>query len=391
LTEVVFKDSKAEKLRPDALLTVHTGHRTWTALIEAKVGRAEFKPEQIEGYAALAKSMGVDAVVTISNQFVALPDHHPTPLPKNLTKHVKLFHWSWMFIITQASLLMSGDNITDNDQKFILKEMLRFFAHSSSGVSNFDRMNTEWRELVSKIQAGAELSKVSNDVENTVASWHQEVRDLALIMSRKLQCEVTVRLKRTESASAIDRLRGDIESLINDHCLTCSLVIPDAAAPLEVKADLRTRCVSTSMRLAAPSDRKSSKARTNWLVRMLSKTEPEDVYVRAYWPGRAPTTQAGLLALREDPEALAAANRQLVPSSFEVFAIKDFGGRFSGTRTFIEDLENVIPAFYENVGQRLSQWQPPPPKIKPELSTTDLDEVEGQLADSQSGNSEGLT
>ena len=53
----------------------------------------------------------------------------------------------------------------------------------------------------------------------------------------------------------------------------------------------------------------------------------------------------------------------MAPTGFEVLMIEDLAGRFSGRRTFIEDLEKVIPEFYEKVGQHLRRWNPSPPPI----------------------------
>lgn len=69
-TEVVLaKSDGTAKHRPDGLIVVHTGKATWTALVEAKVGAAELTNEQIEAYLNLAKLNGIDAVITLSNQF----------------------------------------------------------------------------------------------------------------------------------------------------------------------------------------------------------------------------------------------------------------------------------------------------------------------------------
>ena len=56
------------------------------------------------------------------------------------------------------------------------------------------------------------------------------------------------------------------------------------------------------------------------------------------------------------------------------------GKRFGGQRTFIEDLERIVPEFYDLVGANLKAWQAPPPKaVKSrggtnpvELTTDDL-------------------
>ena len=64
------------------------------------------------------------------------------------------------------------------------------------------------------------------------------------------------------------------------------------------------------------------------------------------------------------------------PTSFEVLMIKDLAGRFSGRRTFIEDLENLIPEFYDRIGQNLRPWSPPPPSIDKRDPIQDTDSVE---------------
>ena len=363
-TEIVFKNGPSPKnLRPDGLLVVTTGKRQWSALVEAKVGRNEINTDQVADYVQLAKANGIDAVITISNQFVALPDHHPIVLPKAQQKNIELYHWSWMTLVTQATLLLSGDDVGDVDQRFILNEFLRFLRHPSAGVASFDRMNPEWKDVVGKVQAGGKLTKSAPEVENTVASWHQESRDLCLVMSRKLGRDVDVRLSRVHANDPVKRLRDDCDEFVKRTVLECALNVPDAAAPLIVSADLRTRSIITSMKIAAPADKKSTKARVNWLIRQLAKSDPQDVHVRALWPGRAEPTQASLSTLREAPDALEASNKSLTPNWFEVLLVRSIAGKFSGTKTFIEHLEEAVPAFYEQAGQHLRAWQPPAPKI----------------------------
>lgn len=106
-TEVVFKSGPdPRKIRPDGLIVVNTGKRTWSALVEAKVGNNEITSAQVELYGQMAKANTIDAIITLSNQFVALPEHHPVTLPKTLSKSVSLYHWPWMSLVTQASLLI---------------------------------------------------------------------------------------------------------------------------------------------------------------------------------------------------------------------------------------------------------------------------------------------
>lgn len=44
--------------------------------------------------------------------------------------------------------------------------------------------------------------------------------------------------------------------------------------------------------------------------------------------------------------------------------IRDLAGKFSGSRTFIELLEQAVPYFYEQVGEKLRAYVAPPPKLQ---------------------------
>jgi hypothetical protein len=362
-TEIVFKGKDVGKDRPDGILVLNSGKKIWTALVEAKIGNAELDAEQVSKYVGYAKDFGVDAVITISNQFVALPDHHPVQLPKVLTRQVQLFHWSWMFIVTQASLLLTSSEIKSADQRYILNEALRYWRHDSAGISTFDRMNREWRELVDKVRNRAALNRSSPEVENTVASWHQEERDLCLLLSRRLGRNVDLLMPRVHRNDPLKRLRDDCDELVKTQMLRCELAIPGAAAPLCVHADLVARTIRCSMRLQAPGDKKRSTARVNWLTKQLTKTDPSGIYVKAFRRGRAEETEKPLVQLYEDPSALDSLNTDVEPLAFEVFTIDELAARFAGNKTFIEALEETVPAFYNRVGQHLRAWMPAPPLL----------------------------
>lgn len=120
------------------------------------------------------------------------------------------------------------------------------------------------------------------------------------------------------------------------------------------------------MKLRAPAERKSTKARVNWLLRQLQKAASTNIHVRLFWPGRASFTQYPLVKLREHAEIAEAERNGLSVLSFEVLLVKDLGGRFGQRRNFIGDLEEAIPEFYDQVGQHLRAWQPSAPRLREE-------------------------
>lgn len=374
-TEVVFKDGvDAAKARPDGLLVLDRGRgHSWRCLVEAKIGRAKLEEDQVGSYLALAKSHKIDAVLTISNQFVALSSHSPTNIPKAALRGVELFHWSWTNLLTQAMLLVNDFEFERPEQRYILAEMVRYFSHPSIGVSTFDRMNAEWKELNAQVQAGAKLNRSASVVENSVAAWHQEVRDLCLLLTRKVGRPVRVRLSRAHTDDPIQRNRDDSANLADKHELICSLDVPDTAAPIIVVADLQRRSLSVSMTFIAPRDKRRAKSRINWLLRQFTKANPAGLHVRAKWPGRAPATQGLLANIRENPSLLEGENRTLTPTQFEVLLIRDLAGKFGGAKTFIEHLEESVTHFYEQVGQHLRAYVAPPPRVRKEEGVADTD------------------
>lgn len=379
-TEVTFRSCpQGVRNRPDGLIEVNTGRKVWRALVEAKVGNTEIDANQIQDYLSIARENRIDAVLTISNQFVARPTHSPVALPKKRPKSVELYHWSWMHLLTQAKLLISEGEIESPDQRYLLGEAIRFFESDKSGISGFDQMNQEWKDLVQKVQSGAVPKRDAPEIENTVAAWHQEQRDIGLILSRSLGRQVRIKLKKAHRDDPVKRMHDDCERLVKEFRLHCVFDIPDAASDLDVVVDLRTRNVTCSMSLDAPEDKKKTSARVNWLLRQLKDTNDSDVMIKARWPSRAADTIAKLSDLREDPAVFQTDNQKLAPTRLDAMLVRDLAGKFTGRRTFIEHVERVVPEFYQQVGQHLRAWVPPPPKPK-KSGAADFDSGDAQPA-----------
>jgi hypothetical protein len=267
-----------------------------------------------------------------------------------------------MYLLTQATLQLGNEEITDRDQRVILNEMVRFLSHPSAGVKGFDQMPAAWTDVTHTVQAGGTISAKSDAAQEVVGAWYQETRDLSLILSRQLGEDVSVRVPRAHVRDPELRMKTDLQTLATENCLRTEFDVPNTAGVIEVCADLRKRSVFASMRVAAPADRKSTKARLNWLVRQLQKSKPEGIHIRFIWPGRGHATQHPLTALRERPEIAEEADK--VVSSFEVVFARDLGAKFAQRKNFITELEQALPEFYEQVGQHLKAWQPTAPKIK---------------------------
>jgi len=371
-TEVVFKKQSGNiKDRPDGLIVLKVGQREWRALVEAKVGNTELDPDQIERYRILAKDNDIDCVISISNQFATTPSSHPLEFVRKSRSKIPVYHWSWMHILTSVDLLINQDEITDTDQLVLLNELRRFLSHESAGVRGFERMPAEWSDINKLVSSGGVIPLRSKDAAVVLESWHQETRDLSLILSRMTETTVAQKLPRKHVVNPALRLKEEIASLHENNQLKCLLEIPDAAATLDIVADISRRSIDVGMTLKAPEDKKTTKARVNWLLRQIKTEKVEDIYIRLLWPGKSSPTQFPVSELRESLESIDKDKDHLVTHGFHVFCSKRIGGRFTQRANFISDLEEIVPAFYRHCGSDLRAWKRPAPKIKQDRLSAD--------------------
>jgi hypothetical protein len=385
-TEIVLNDASDIKNRPDGFIVVQNGKARWTALVEAKIGKSEIEYDQVTRYIEAAKANDIDAVITISNQFVADAALSPLTLPKNTLKKASLFHWSWTWIKTQCDILSHQGGVEDQEQAFLLKEFQRLLDHPTTGIERFTQMGPKWKDVAQAVSNQEVLKKTSPEVEQTVSDWYQELRDMSLLLSSHIGETVSVKIERALLSDSIARLKDGCRVLADEHKLVGTFVVPAAASEIGVCADLARRSIVFSMKLKAPQDRKSTKARVNWLLRMLKEDDPR-LAIRAHWPGKKPPTQKDVNLLRADPDAINDITSDAAPHSFEVLLIEVDAKRFVGRKTFIETLEACSNDFYDLVGQHLRAWQAPPPKpvrtVAPFMDEIDqLDDGLGSALDS---------
>lgn len=378
-TEVTLTNEvKGLKDRPDALVVVESGKSSWSALVEAKVGKNSVEAEQLERYIELAKLNSIDAVITVTNELTPAPTIHPTRIAKGVLRNISLYHLSWSSILTSAFLLASAkENPFENDDEaFIVSELIRYLEHPGSGRIPLDQMNQDWPKIVSDIQAGHSVNGKSDAVSDTITTWHQEARDIALIMTRRLKEPVALAISRNQIADREGWVESEIKSFCETKLLSLELDVPNAASRIYVEADFLRRAVRVSMKLAAPTDRVSNAAKVNWLLRQLQKSELSKIIVRCITRGKG--QNFGAMAHEIEPKA---DEIKALPEimSFLVEMSYDLGGKFNSRKKFVEGLEELVPHFYMNVGQHLQAWVAPPPRLEKE--TVDVQqEVDNNVA-----------
>lgn len=367
LTEICFKKPRQKRSqlpRPDGMLVIDTSRKEWVALVEAKIKNEELKPEQLENYLDLAKESGLDALITISNQFATIPSHHPVAVDRRKLKSVDIYHFSWLSLLSNAQLLSESDTVKDREQAIVLKELIRFLSHDQSGVQPFDRMGPQWKDICAKVQNAEMLNKTDPILEQSISDWSQLARYLALTLSARIGKRVHIALGRKQKKSPEAKYNEYVETLIKRYRLADDFSIPNTAGDIHLEADLRRRTITISMALDPPQDKKRPTAAINWLTRQLKKHELSNVLITCQWPRKTPATTINLQQAIEFPEDLVPENVKELPTRLEVRRVVDLAGRFRGAKTLVEDCEKEFVEFYKNIGQNLTPWTPPPPKYR---------------------------
>jgi hypothetical protein len=357
--EVPFKlDSRS--IRPDGVITVQRGSKTWGAIVETKTGLNQLDPAQIDTYLDLARQLELDAVLSISNQYVTSSSEYPVEVDRRKLRRVALHHWSWVDVLTEAVVQKQYRGVSDPDQAYILQELIRYLSDPRSGAVSFDNMGPSWTAVRDGARQNT-LRRNTSEVADVAKRWDDLIRYLGLELTKDLGRDVRQVLSKNERSPAA-RQQVLRDSLVDTGRLHAELQIPDVAGPLEVVADLRTRQVIVSSRIEAPREGRS-KGRVSWLLRQL-QTAPETVNVEVKVARSVDSLAASLQASRDNPEVLyPEAGKEI--RHFIVSLRRNLGlKRSAGQGSFIDSVIATTKDFYGDVLQNLRPWKAPPPKLR---------------------------
>lgn len=357
-TEIPLKDKDGRTCRPDGAIVVTRGRTRWSCLVEIKTGKAPIDPEQIESYLDVARLHGFDGVLTISNQIRSVNDELPYRVSKVKVGKLALRHSSWWRILTQAIMSQRFEGIEDQDQDWILSELIEYLDHPASGASGLEDMGEHWVT----VRTGARhdtLRKGDAGVIDIAGRWAQYMEYLCLHLSQHLG--VSVIQKGAKGTRLSDETAT---SLVQPGTMKGAISIPDSIGTIEVCADLRTRQLFLSTRVPAPEDRRA-KTRITWLSKQLDSA-PENLTVEAEFPRTRMTTSELLLHVREAPTILLhPEDPRKEARSFRLTLASKLGlNRGTGSGSFITDTLQQVTGFYGDTVQPLKLWRPKAPRLQ---------------------------
>jgi len=367
--EVPFELADGRSVRPDGLIQVVRGKRSWSALIEVKTGSNDLKREQVEAYLDVAKEQGFDCVITISNQIARIPGEHPVEVDKRKLRKVALHHISWSRVLTEAVLQKSHHGVADPDQAWILTELIRYLQHPNAGSIDFCDMGEHWVGIRDAVKHGTLRHADKNAVE-VAGKWEELVSFAVLRFGRKLGADVQEILTSKERNDIAIRIANIVDTMVAKGEMSGTIRIPNTVSHIILTADLRAQQVVTSVLLNAPKTGRAL-TRINWLLRQLKSTSP-DVRLDC-WGIRSRSSMSDLLGnVRKNQTLLVPVDNREI-GSFMVSMSRPMGlKRSSGKRSFVDSVLTTLDDFYGDVVQHLREWHPTAPK----LPKNDVAEVE---------------
>ena len=365
-TEVVFPNY--EDSRVDGLIVVVSGGKIVdAAILEMKKGSENLKKEQIERYVSLAKDLKIPRIITVSNEFVSEPTQTPILDLKKPPKSVNLYHLSWSYILTQAHILLfdNDTNIEDEDQVEIMKEVVYYLETKNSGVIGFTQMKLGWKDFVEKINKGNKLKKDDPSVIDTVTSWQQEEKDMALILSRKLG--VPVKVNEKNKGNLKQRIDNDIKKLLDEKQLISKLEIKYSDFQIFVRPVFDKRIIEMFVEMKSIPKNDSSITKITWIMKQLKKGYKNDeklfneiskeLFIEIHIKGK----RGERIPFKELEDAKVTFKKEEI-NRFSIIMVKDLGKNFASRSKIIEINEQMLLAFYRGVVQYLKNWEQPNPQ-----------------------------
>lgn len=337
--------------RPDGLIVLTTGKKNpvveWACLVEAKVKKEIVKDEQVEKYSDFARKIGIDTIITISNELVPNPSQSPNKINK---KKFNLFHWSWIYLRVVGNVLIKNDRIEDVDHIFILSELQRYFKSHKKLFHYVDMGGKEWNKSVTHLRQYEYQDKKDCGIISFIAkSYAQEEKDISLHLtdSSNLKIELITRDNR------IERIEKQLHK--NSKIISKYMINKNRKNKFSVEINFPKQEVicSTEVRI----ENGKAVAKTSSLIKMLEVDSgiTDKIRIEAYYPRNKKVDRVISLAQLSNEKSngmpYSVINKNYGPDIdyFKVKTVDNLGRDFKHPKKFIIALEAATLQFLQQI------------------------------------------
>ncbi len=361
-TEVVFPEISSGRV-DGMIINITSGKVKEVSFFEMKSKNNGIDKTQVENYIQIAKKLGVKTMVTVSNEFVSDPTH--SPIQTRVPKSIGLYHLSWTYLLTRGQLLLFKNDFTikDEDQVEIMREVLLYLENPKSGVLGFMQMRPAWKVICESINGGKKLKMNDPNVEEAILSWHEEEKDMALLLSRKLGVLVKSTSKNENS------LKADIKRLVQNSTLNGNLSIRNSVSDIKLKLDFEKKTVAMSVKIIPPLN-KGTIAKNSWIAKQLenclkkSATTFEKIKNNLWLEADIKFARENIKIKLKELDSLNEITKGKEIQAFQVTYLRDLGTSFSSVKKFVTLSDSMVLDFYEGIVQNMTNWNKPAPKLE---------------------------
>jgi hypothetical protein len=288
--------------------------------------------------------------------------------------------------------------VSDVEQSFMLKEMIRYLQDESSGVVSQFKLGKDWKEVCTAVHQKVRLTKSSNELAGAVSNWFQTLRYLSIQLSVAVGKPCSVRLSKKHKDDGQQRLNESIANILESPVLRGDFEVPNAANNLVLELDLSRKSLQCSIEIKCPKDVKQARAAINFVVNQLKCYDGDDLEVTVNYPGRIKDLSANIrAALDEDGRKLLLHDHtKELPVSVIIWRDYDLGTQALKSPSLPQTMDQLLQGFYDDVVEELRAWQPKAPRIrrsqKPDNDETTLQKAVGSNVEPDTATSiSGLT
>ncbi len=345
--------SNSDGDRPDGLIVVTSGKNKpiveWMCFVESKVKNNLLTNEQISRYSDFARAIGIDSIITISNQLATTPYDSPVSITK---RNFNLYHWSWVYLKVMASRLIKTDSIEDEDHVYILSEFRRY-CDTHKNLTNFINMGKDWKECISKLHSMAPDKKVDAATLNyIIEAYKQEEKDIGLQLTdmSHSMIEMVLRKDRTDE---MEKSLNSSKTITTEYCID-----GNKNSSFYIEIDFMKQSVKCFTNIVI--EKGKAQAQTSGLIKMLENSGiTESIMITGYYNRRKHVEKQVTLQDLID-EKVKAEQYSIVDKSFgdeiKTFEVQTFsaiGKNFSSSKQFIYNLESLASRFMTQVMENI--------------------------------------
>ena len=346
-TEVSCEDNED---RPDGVIVLTSGKKNpiieWICLVEAKVGNNKIDDIQIERYIDFAKNIGIDTIITISNQLVSdVTDSIVTT--KKANKFKNLFHWSWTYLSVEAKRLLLNNCVDDIDHIFILSELRKYFDKNQN-IKNFNTMDGNWKDATKEILEQGYNGKISQDTVNKVIhSYKQEEKDISFQLTDKTGHNVKFKVSKLDRDDELSKMIQEEKKLISTY-----FIKGYEKQFFTLELDLISRTLKCSTKISF-NDGKAQAQTTKLLNTIKDPAISDDIKIKACYLRKKQTNYIPLTTLLEEQgnKTYSTLNKDYGDTikEFEIVIVDDLGGDMYKNKIIVQKMETLTEVFLTKV------------------------------------------